>query len=561
MEDSNKPGEKSADTEAKTKQQPQSKSVSDAEKAAKAQAFVKAQKEDQKKSDKADYSDKDKEAEKAQKRPRTGFLWFILLCTLGLSGAAGYGVYYLWQQWQVERGNAQSVEGELAQTKTAIVDVRDDFKALQNELGRESASRAEELTATQNTIKLLEKTVSKQSRQMQALTQTNRDEWLLAETEYLLRLANQRILMSKEVGGPLAMLQSADKILREIDDVSLHPVRRAIARDIAALSRTDPVDVDGEYLKLAALTDSLDELELHDIPEFSNDAPQEPVEATMPEQPTWQESAARVGNAIKTTLGKVFVVRRHDEPVEAMLPPQQELYLRQNLRLMLEQAQLALLARKPDTYQQSLDKAQQWIARYFIADDAGTKAALQTLENARTINIDPPLPDISGSYHALKEYTESAYSRKLEASAAAQPQRTESQTAQPPQTNGGARETRAVDPESTPTQEEAPETAPEPQAEAAPKKKEAAPAKEPQPEKEAKLQQTSPADEAANVEQQQGTVQEKPTTKAEPRQAATESANPKVNQQKPPAGESAPASGDTPAASAKDEAVAAPQED
>lgn len=140
----------------------------------------------------------------------------------------------------------------------------------------------------------------------------------------------------------------------------------------------------------------------------------------MPAQPTWQDSVGRVLGAIKATLAKVFVVRQHDKPVEAMLPPQQELYLRQNLRLMLEQAQLALLARKPDTYQQSLDKAQQWIARYFIGEDAATQAALETLESARTIDIDPPLPDISGSYHALKAYTESAHNRKLKASAAEQ---------------------------------------------------------------------------------------------------------------------------------------------
>ncbi len=442
MVDSKKPGDKSKDAASKPEDKSQKQNVSSAERAAKAKAFVSAQKEDQKKSDQADYSD----AGTAQKRPRTGLLWFFLLCTLGLSGAAGYGVYYLWQQWQVEQSNTLALEGELQETQSAIAnvrddvrsDLRDDFNALQTELGEESTVREEELTATQNTLKLLEKTVGRQNRQMEALTQTNRDEWLLAETEYLLRLANQRILMSKEISGPLAMLQSADKILREIDDISLVPVRRAIADDIAALSRTESVDVDGEYLSLASLAGGIDELKLYDIPEFSNDAQQEPEEASMPEQPTWRDSAARVGGAIKQTLGKVFVVRQRDQPVEAMLPPQQELYLRQNLRLMLEQAQLALLAQKPDIYQQSLDKAQQWIARYFISEDAATQAALETLEGARSVNIDPPLPDISGSYRALKDYTDSEYSRKIKAEAAQQMQKSKApqpDAAQAPELN------------------------------------------------------------------------------------------------------------------------------
>ncbi len=427
MVDSKKPGGKSKDAASTPEENRQKQNVSSAERAAKAKAFVTAQKEDQKKSEQADYSEAN--AGTAQQRPRTGLLWFFLLCALGLSGAAGYGVYYLWQQWQLDKSSTQSLEVDVQEAQTAIAAVRDDLRddglrddltALQAEFGEQSDNRAEELTATKNTLTLLEKTVGRHNRQMQALTQTNRDEWLLAETEYLLRLANQRILMSKEISGPLAMLQSADTILREIDDVSLVPLRRAIADDIAALSRTESVDVDGEYLQLASLTAGIDELKLHDIPEFSNDDADEPVEASMPEQPTLRDSAAKVGGAIKATLGKVFVVRQRDQPMEAMLPPQQELYLRQNLRLMLEQAQLALLARKPDIYQQSLDKAQQWIARYFIAEDAATQAALETLEQARTTNIDPPLPDISGSYRALKEYSDSEYSRKIKADAARQ---------------------------------------------------------------------------------------------------------------------------------------------
>ncbi len=421
MADNKKPGEKPVAAGSKPTVRPQSRNSSDEEKAAKARAFVKAQKtEQQTEQQEPNQADAEKtKADKTQGKPRTGLLWFFLLCTLGLSAAAGYGVYFLWQQWQVQQSSALAREGGLKQTQTAIIDVRDDFKSLQNDLGEESANRAAELAATQNTIKLLEKTAAKQTRQMQALTQTNRDEWLLAETEYLLRLANQRILMSKESSGALAMLQSADKILRDIDDVSLHPVRRAIANDLTALRSTRPVDVDGEYLKLAALTASVDQLVLHDIPEFSNAETEPQAEAAMPAQPTWRDSVAQVAESITAALGKAFVVRQHDKPIEAMLPPPQEMYLRQNLRLMLEQAQLALLARKPAIYQHSLDKAQQWIARYFISEHAATQAALQTLADARTIDIDPPLPDISGSYHALKEYTKSAHTQRLQGSQAA----------------------------------------------------------------------------------------------------------------------------------------------
>ncbi len=333
------------------------------------------------------------------KRPKVGLLWFFVLLTLLASAAAGYGVYYLWQQ---SGQSAAQQANKFEQSETAIIGLRDDLNSLEDSVGDQQAQQSAKSAEVAEQFALLEKSLQKQNRHIKELSASNRDQWLLAEVEYLLRLANQRILMSKDSSGALAMLDSADRILKEIDDVSLHAVRRAIADDMASLRHLEQVDVDGIYLKLAALADQSESLDLYEIPEFST--PESELELSSAELKPWKERLQDAWVAVRNAFSKAFIIRHDREQVEAMLPPQEELYLRQNLRLMLEQAQLALLSRQPGIYQSSLEKAQRWIAQYFLIDSDATQAALESLSGLAAVQVDPPLPDISGSFRALKKY-------------------------------------------------------------------------------------------------------------------------------------------------------------
>ncbi|MBP9034586.1 MAG: uroporphyrinogen-III C-methyltransferase, partial [Pseudomonadales bacterium] len=86
-----------------------------------------------------------------------------------------------------------------------------------------------------------------------AITVADRRDWALAEAEYLERLASQSLLMGREVRGALALLGAADGILRDLDDPALHAARAALASDIASLRAVAEFDVEGLYLRLAAL--------------------------------------------------------------------------------------------------------------------------------------------------------------------------------------------------------------------------------------------------------------------------------------------------------------------
>ena len=350
----------------------------------------------------AEAKPKKTKGDKSPKQAKVGLLWFFVFITLLISGTAGYGVYLLSQQTD----QAAISQGDLLeQSQTAIIDMRGDLSELERSLEGESAQRAADKEQASNSVELLKKSLAKQSRHIKELSASNRDQWLLAEVEYLLRLANQRILMSSDSAGALTMLDSADRILHGIDDVALHTVRKSIADDLASLRGVDVVDVDGIYLNLAALAEQVETLELYEIPEFDLSASESEV-ATQQNgvEQSVTEKLSLALDAASAALQKVFIIRRGNEQVEAMLAPQDELYLRQNLRLMLEQAQLALLSGQPAVYQKSLEKAQRWIAQYFLMENKSTQAALQGLNDLAALNIDPALPDISASFRALKKY-------------------------------------------------------------------------------------------------------------------------------------------------------------
>ena len=99
----------------------------------------------------------------------------------------------------------------------------------------------------------------------------------------------------------------------------------------------------------------------------------------------------------------MMVIRHHGQPVTAMFPPDQRQFVYQNLRLQFEGARLALLRRNQSLFSTSLQTAEQWIRDFFDPNDAGTRAMLEGIGSLRQVNVDPELPDISGSLLVLQE--------------------------------------------------------------------------------------------------------------------------------------------------------------
>ncbi|MDO6514908.1 uroporphyrinogen-III C-methyltransferase [Neptuniibacter sp. 2_MG-2023] len=343
-------------------------------------------------------------AEKLTKKEKQRATWpgkLALPLSIIALGAAGYLYWLSLQQTNnVEQNNA-AIEAQVSASLSAAQGSIDQSLASMNQkLGQLQAQSQ----ADKNNIDELQARLTKSIQQVTATQSTSRKDWLLAEVEYLLRLANQRVLMEQTTDGAIKLLKSADKILKETDDVSIYEVRKALASDIAALEAVPALDTEGVFLKLDALNQQVPNLRL--IPISEQRKLPDLLEEVTPDSVSESWTAgleASWGKAVDK-LDKLVVIQHRDEPIEPLLSPEQSYYLQQNLHLMLEQAQLALLQRKQASYDASLAKAQDWISTYFEAKDSTTQSLLKNITELQSVKVTAEMPDISGSLRTLKGY-------------------------------------------------------------------------------------------------------------------------------------------------------------
>ncbi|WP_415899462.1 uroporphyrinogen-III C-methyltransferase [Neptuniibacter sp. QD48_11] len=336
-----------------------------------------------------------------EKKPATWPGKLALPISIIALGAAGY---LYWLSLQQSNSVAQNNAAIEAQVSSSLSDARGSLDQALAGMNQTLGQLKSQSQADKNNIDELQARLTKSIQQVTANQKTNRKDWLLAEVEYLLRLANQRVLMEQTSAGALKLLKSADKILKETDDVSIYDVRKALAADIAALEAVPVLDTEGVFLQLGALNNQVQNLRLipiskqHKLPDLLEKVTPEVVEES------WTAGLEESWSKATDKLNKLVVIQHRDEPIEPLLSPQQTYYLQQNLHLMLEQAQLALLQRKQSSYDASLNKAHDWVSTYFEQSDGTTQSLLRGISELKSVKVTAEMPDISGSLRSLKNY-------------------------------------------------------------------------------------------------------------------------------------------------------------
>lgn len=317
--------------------------------------------------------------------------WIAILLSLTALVAAGYTVY-LWRE---------STED--------LATVNKDIEALSQRLNQnDSAGRAAEVTFTQlrrtqdENLEQLRTHLDSVLQQLQQDRQTTRDDWLLAEVEYLLRIANQRVLMDKDPASAIALLQAADQILAE--NIASHSLRAAIAQDLANLQAVETLDVAGIYLSIAAQIRLVDELQRPEY-RFSPVLPTM-TEDVLVETGIWS-TLTQLGDRFTCVLLRYVDFRRTTEKIRPILPPDEEYYLRQNLILSLQQAQMGLLRERPDVFSTSLADASAWLREYFDPDHPVTHAMQEVFGELQVLNVTYDLPDVSASVQEVRALSRS----------------------------------------------------------------------------------------------------------------------------------------------------------
>lgn len=324
-------------------------------------------------------------------------VWLVAILALIIAIALAL---WSWQQWN----NHQAVMQTLQSLKQDTAQLEDLYGDRGSQQSQRLQSLEEKLASQRELIATQQRQIDHNARELLEAGNRTRTDWLLAEAEYLLRIANQRLMIEKDIRGAMSALEAADEVLTESDDIGVYPVRQQLAREILALKGLTGVDRTGLYLTLEAAIDSIHQLT--DQALISENAPGFVVSAAEGESAgTGEEPGAVVQawNKVKATLMQVVVVRRMDEPVKPLLSPDQSAYARLNLQLMLEEAEMAVLRGNQPLYERALTKARTTIDDWYNASNPRVTALSETLAELAGKNVDPELPDISQSLDLLKE--------------------------------------------------------------------------------------------------------------------------------------------------------------
>ena len=271
----------------------------------------------------------------------------------------------------------------------------DSASRLGGDITRQISALEQSLLEQQQRLAQQQQRLAEQQQRISDLTVEDRESWQLAEVQYLLRLANQRLIMTGDTLSAEALLRSADTVLRELDDQDLMKLRAAVASDLAAVRAVPKLDIQGLYLRLDALIRQTDALVLFELPERRS-------EATTVSADNWKDRLVQGYEVALQKLSEYVVVSRRDVPVETLMDPQYEGLVRQNMRMLLEQGQVAMLSGNELLFRQSLERAEGWVTQFFKSDEQAAVAMAEELRQIRDERVAVTLPDLSASLQALE---------------------------------------------------------------------------------------------------------------------------------------------------------------
>ena len=356
-------------------------------------------------------------------RSRSG-LWFGIIMLLIVIGVAGVG-FYLFQQLRSQQdnlgGEVNKGDMQLIELSKQISGYQAQLAAIQSQLATveaDVAGKDAHFTKTLADFSQLHNEKLDSSRdelngailQVQRQLGKTRGDWLIADAEYLLSIANQRLYLMGDVNTTREALEAADQRLRESGDAGAFKIREQIAKDITAIRNVAVADIVGMYASIQALQDQVDALILF-LP-YTGKTLAQPKPVT---EPSNKDNQDLLDSALGQLEGMV-TIRHTEHPIKEILTPEEAQFIREQLRVKLEMVKIALVQQNEQLYQSSLADAKKWAEQNF-AKDVETDKFIAELNRFNTIKIRSHFPDISLSLKMLRDITK----LRLEADKAMQP--------------------------------------------------------------------------------------------------------------------------------------------
>ncbi|WP_455024345.1 uroporphyrinogen-III C-methyltransferase [Neisseria elongata] len=210
----------------------------------------------------------------------------------------------------------------------------------------------------------------------------NRADWLVDETEATLNMAAQQLLLSGNVPVAVTVLENIESRLSRFEQADLLPIKQAVSSDLAALKNQPYLDISGTALRLDRLENAVAGmplvLESTLQPGQAEVAPQEDPNASW-WQRTWNKTLHGLGNLVE--------VRKLNNGDAMLLAPEQAYFVRENLRLRLLDARIALMQHNGEVFLSDLNNAEATVKQYFDNQSPATQAWLKELAELKSLDM------------------------------------------------------------------------------------------------------------------------------------------------------------------------------
>jgi uroporphyrin-3 C-methyltransferase len=327
---------------------------------------------------------------------KSGFSPWLIVAVLAL-GLAGW-------QWMETRAKLDESRQEMAMRLTDS-----DAAASKNRMLAQQSQT--QLTALQGRLDELEKRLAESKSQQDVLEGLywnlvrGNEESVLTEIEQGVTLASQQLQLAGNVQGAILALETADVRLADNSQPQFINLRKVLAHDLERLRALPQLDVPGMYLRLESVIDAVDALPLAAAGRLRDEGQ---VAAAKSEAPPGSPLSmaywrALAGDFWQEIRGLVRI-QRIDRAEAVLLPPEQDFFLRENIKLRLLDARLALFARDQPTYRSELQKSAAWIERYFDGNEKSVRNSLKTLGELAATEISIELPSLNDSLSAIKRF-------------------------------------------------------------------------------------------------------------------------------------------------------------
>ena len=335
------------------------------------------------------------------KKSGTGLSLLAILIALGVGGA---GYYFGQQKVDEFQQKLTALEAQI-NNKTVVSAPAQEVKFDTTQLAQlESANKA-----TQNKIAQVEELINAKSHELVGLqSQINKvsaqanaqqpTDWLFSEADFLLNNALRKLVLDNDVDTAVSLLKLADETLAKVNNSQSAAIRSAINQDLKQLLSVAGVDQNAVMQKLSQLANTVDELPVLDV-NFGDDQNATKLSDSLSD---WAENAEKSATSFLNHF--IRISPKHSADRKELLAPNQDIYLRENIRLRLQLAIMAVPRQQNELYKQSLEAVASWIRSYFDTNAEVTQSFLKSVDELSEVSIYVDVPSQLQSLSMLDKY-------------------------------------------------------------------------------------------------------------------------------------------------------------